>query len=104
MHSCCTACPGANSISMMLQDIQQQLEELQQSVEDSSEMAAQLQQLQQQNLELDRSATSPAQSPANTVSCPKSQATSLVSHMLYVTFYRCTVDDATGSAGDLHGT
>lgn len=74
---------------MMLQDIQQQLEELQQSVEDFSTMAAQVQQLQQQNLELDRSAITPAQSPAHTVSCPKCHATCLVSHMLYVTFYSC---------------
>lgn len=41
----------------MLQDIQQQLEELQQSVEDSSEMVAQVQQLRHHNLELDRSCT-----------------------------------------------
>ena len=41
----------------MLQDIQQQLEELQQSMEDSSEMAAQAQQLRYQNLELDRCCT-----------------------------------------------
>ena len=42
---------------MMPQDIQQQLEELQQSMEDSSEMAAKVQQLRQNNLELDRCCT-----------------------------------------------
>lgn len=41
-------------VACLLQDIQRQLEELQQSVEDSSEMAAEVQQLRQQNLELDR--------------------------------------------------
>ena len=67
---CCGACiqvavlwrapgqfSGADACFMMPQDIQQQLEELQQSMEDSSEMAARVQQLRQNNLELDRCCT-----------------------------------------------
>ena len=63
MYSTCSAVVGArallgaNACVMMLQDIQQQLEELQQSMEDSSETAAEVQQLRHQNMELDRCCT-----------------------------------------------